>query len=352
MLNTYFLGANTPEGFRSEYGSLQADPRIRKLLILKGGPGCGKSTLMKAVGQAAGELGLAVQRIPCSSDPDSLDGLVIPELGLALADGTAPHVLEPELCGCGANYVNLGQYYGEAALSAAAEELQQAREANQSCYGPAYACLRAAAEIGTVLRAAVVPALPADTTEKALRELLPKELPEGKGAGRALRCYLSAITPQGALRLPAGGRTVAISDRYGLGTPLTERLARQFRRAGHDVVLAMDPMAPDQLEGVLIPALDLGWVRVSPLFSAEAAPPALLRLDLDAAAEAGLRETELLHVRALEKQRGSFLREAVRYLAEAKRHHDALEALYRPAVDFAGVEAETQTIIRGLLEEV
>lgn len=92
MTTSYFLGANTPEGFCSHYNTLFDDDRIRELLILKGGPGCGKSTLMRRVSQAAQEKGFDVEQILCSSDPDSLDGVIIPQRGLALVDGTAPHV--------------------------------------------------------------------------------------------------------------------------------------------------------------------------------------------------------------------------------------------------------------------
>ena len=67
MMRTYFLGANTPEGFRSEYGSLQTDRRIEKLWILKGGSGCGKSTLMRLVAARAEQLGLSCEQILCSS---------------------------------------------------------------------------------------------------------------------------------------------------------------------------------------------------------------------------------------------------------------------------------------------
>ena len=91
MVDTCFLGANTPQGFRSEYATLQTDPRIRRLLILKGGPGCGQSTLMKTLAARAEECGWAVERVLCSSDPASLDGVIVPELGLAIVDGTAPH---------------------------------------------------------------------------------------------------------------------------------------------------------------------------------------------------------------------------------------------------------------------
>lgn len=87
----YFLGANSPGGFYSLYDQLLPPERAQCIYILKGGPGCGKSTLMRRVAQRMEEKGIPVERILCSGDPDSLDGVVIPALEAALVDGTAPH---------------------------------------------------------------------------------------------------------------------------------------------------------------------------------------------------------------------------------------------------------------------
>ena len=46
---------------------------------------------MRRVSETAQGLGLKAWEILCSSDPDSLDGLILPEAGLAMVDGTAPH---------------------------------------------------------------------------------------------------------------------------------------------------------------------------------------------------------------------------------------------------------------------
>ena len=86
-----FLGANTAGGFVSRFDQLHTDRRIRKLIILKGGPGCGKSTFMKKLRKTAADLGADTESCPCSSDPASIDALLIPTLGLAVVDGTAPH---------------------------------------------------------------------------------------------------------------------------------------------------------------------------------------------------------------------------------------------------------------------
>lgn len=99
----YFLGGNTPTGFYSLYHQLSEPERLRALYIIKGGPGCGKSTLMRRVERHAQAAGLETQQVLCSGDPDSLDALILPQLGAALVDGTAPQGVVPlvhfGLCG-------------------------------------------------------------------------------------------------------------------------------------------------------------------------------------------------------------------------------------------------------------
>ena len=86
----FFLGATTPAGFKGYFEPLRREPGMQMLLI-KSGPGCGKSTLMKRVAAAAEERGFQVEYIRCSGDPDSLDAILLPEKKTAIVDGTAPH---------------------------------------------------------------------------------------------------------------------------------------------------------------------------------------------------------------------------------------------------------------------
>lgn len=351
LIDTYFLGANTPEGFRSEYATLQRDPRIRRLLIVKGGSGCGKSTLMKTLAARAEEYGWATERILCSSDPASLDGLVIPEIGLALVDGTAPHVVEPQLCGCGANYVNLGRYYREAELRPLIPAIRAAKAANAACYGPAYGCLRAAAALASARRQLLGRERIRKVTEEALRQLLDGKLPRAETPGGERRVYLSGVTPDGLLSMPLGeGRVWAILDGHGMGGGLIRTLADRWREAGENVVLAMDPLDPDAPAGAVLPARGLAWLRVHPAFPGP--KQAMLRLDLDAALEEGLSDALSAGMRELSAMEHRLLRQAVSWLRQAKAQHDLIEELYRPAVDFAGVTRETELLCRELFAEV
>ena len=68
---------------------------MKRVFILKGSPGSGKSTVMKRIAARAEAEGHPLTVIRCSSDPDSLDGVMLTDLGVAVADGTSPHSLDP-----------------------------------------------------------------------------------------------------------------------------------------------------------------------------------------------------------------------------------------------------------------
>lgn len=85
-----FPGGNTAFGFHSFYDQI-IEVDAARIFIIKGGPGVGKSTFMKRIGEEMLKYGYDVEFHHCSSDNNSLDGVVIPSLNAALIDGTAPH---------------------------------------------------------------------------------------------------------------------------------------------------------------------------------------------------------------------------------------------------------------------
>ena len=102
----FFLGATTPAGFKGYFEPLRREPGMQMLLI-KSGPGCGKSTLMKHLAQAAEQQGQRIEKIHCASDPDSLDGVIFLDQKRAIIDATAPHVVEPDAPGADELVVSL-----------------------------------------------------------------------------------------------------------------------------------------------------------------------------------------------------------------------------------------------------
>ena len=91
QITDFFAGANSGEGFRNLFPEIADIEDTYDLMVLKGGPGVGKNTFMREVARAMEAAGTAVERLWCSGDPDSLDGVVLPELRCAVVDGTSPH---------------------------------------------------------------------------------------------------------------------------------------------------------------------------------------------------------------------------------------------------------------------
>ena len=70
--------------------------RLKRRLLIKGLPGTGKSTIMKALGSEAEKRGFDVLYGWCGLDPEGVDLVLFPELSICLFDATKPHNYEPE----------------------------------------------------------------------------------------------------------------------------------------------------------------------------------------------------------------------------------------------------------------
>ncbi len=152
----YFLGANTPNGFLSFYDNLIDLKSCKHFYIIKGGPGSGKSTLMRAIAQKSLDLGFETHIIRCSGDPDSLDGVYIPSLKIAIADGTAPHVIEPKFPGAVDSIVDMSVCWDMQALKNNRAEIIDASARYKAYYDAAYRFLAAAGKVENDIYSAVI----------------------------------------------------------------------------------------------------------------------------------------------------------------------------------------------------
>lgn len=342
MLQTsYFLGANSPTGFYSLYDELSDPLKMNALYILKGGAGCGKSTLMKRIARHAEAAGLDTQRILCSGDPDSLDAVILPEKGVAVVDGTAPHVVEANCPGAVETYVDLSQFYDHTALQAVKPDLIAATAQYKGHYKQAYRCLGAAGELlRNLMDSADSPEL-RQRLQKRAKGIIGRELKKtAPGPGRTEQRFLSAVTHKGLLCLwdtvsAQADRVYELSDSHGLAHHLLSPILEAARCAGYHIIACPAPMSPDRLAHLILPELGLAFVTST----AEAPWPhrPYRRLRLDAMAEEELHRTSKPRLRFTRKVADALTEDGIASLAQAKAAHDQLEALYNPHVDFEGV---------------
>ncbi len=293
----YYLGGNTTEGFFSLYDGFCPAESEDFLWVIKGGPGCGKSSFMRKIGQAMQDAGLDVEYVLCSGDPDSLDGVYIPALKTGYVDGTAPHVQEAVYPAASGLYLDLGQFYDRAALQPQRDLIRTLNLAYKGLYAEAYRQL------------SVCPAPCAGS----IYEPLPP-LPQAGASvpGHMHRRFLRAVSCKGLVSVP----DTSCRHMRELQSPAALALLSEHAvSAGYEVICTQHPLFPHLLESVWLPALET-------LFFTNFA--------------------------AHEDTCAPFVREACTKLAEAKVLHDQLEAVYNPHVDFDGVYALAETHIQML----
>jgi len=346
----YFLGANSPQGFYSLYDQLIDRDIARTVFILKGGPGCGKSTLMNRVALRAEQAELPVEYILCSGDPASLDGVVLPTLGVALVDGTAPHVVEPKLPGAVEHYVNLGACYDAAALAPLRSQLKSCMTGYKECYQQAYGNLSAAAQVRQDVRAALHSDTLRDKMQKRAAGILSREVRRKKGApaGRVRQRFLSGMTCRGKLTLWGTAfaqceKVYHLCDRYGMAHEMLTTLLAGIQRGGYDVVACPSPMAPMRLEHLLVPKLGLAFLSCPGDTQLPAAP--FRRVHIDAMIDPALLRENRGRLRLSAHIADQLESAAADCLAQAKSMHDELEKLYNPHVDFELVSRMAEEII-------
>lgn len=350
---TFFLGANTPSGFYSLYNQMLSPAQTRRIFLLKGGAGCGKSSLMARVAKTMAQAGEPVEYIACSGDPDSLDAVVFHNLGAAIVDATAPHVLEPTLPGVVESYVNLEQFYDHPALIPLREEIQEATADYKSHYQRCYHCLTAAAQLREDDRELLlIPDLEEKLAKRA-RGILGREVKKtGRAPGRVAQRFLGAVTCQGAscrfdTAVALCRRIYELQDNYGLGAGMLTVLCAGAMAAGQDVILCPSPLFPDRAEHLLIPQLGLGFVTSTAALPYPGRP--YRRIRVDAMADPELLRENKARLKLSRRMQQSLIEEAVQALKRAKAGHDVLEELYNPHVDFDGVYRQADAIVEEMM---
>lgn len=317
-----FPGGNTCRGFVGFFQELRG--QAARTVILKGGPGVGKSTLIGEAGRHFERQGLDVNYYHCSGDPDSLDGMLAPEKGFLILDGTAPHIVDPCCPGARDGILNLGVCLDEKQLAARAEEIDALQRSIAGCYARAYRYLAAAQAVRSDAAAVYDEALPEREKRLMLREWT-GQIPVGPAGGEE-HAFLQAVTCRGVVSEMdslTADRVLCLDAPWGFDARwLLGAIWDAAGQSGVSRAFFHDPVDPDRPDHVAVgstaftTAVLLDAPVLSPQFDQRVLRRESHRLSFDRAA------WELL------------LSQAVEALADAKERHDALESVYTAAMHY------------------
>ncbi len=347
---SYFLGANTPYGFHSLFNELYDPYDEWNLYIIKGGPGTGKSTLMKEIAKEALKHNLDVDYIPCSSDPSSLDGVIIPQLKVSICDGTSPHIVEPIFPGVCEHLINLSECWDSDKLKDNSSKIKiismTCSKAHQKCIK----YLKTAKLIEDEINRIVYPAINFDKIERfaeRLTDLKNIENPKGKTKTR----LLSAVTPQGVIVydkafIESCEKLITIKDNYNVSQHI---IAALIKDKNANIIKFNCPLSPKtKTEHIIFTDSGLGIFTSNNYHSINTKTYKTISSDRFLNKEIiGKHKSTLAFLIESKKE---MIDEAIVSLQLAKSSHDILERYYIEAMDFDKVENIKENLIKHIFK--
>ncbi len=264
----YFLAANSGEGFVSHFADNYDFTDNWRAYIIKGGPGTGKSSFMKYIVVKAADMGYKVELCPCSSDPDSLDGIIIKDKKIIVLDGTAPHVVEPKMAGVCEEIINLGEFWDSKKLRKRADEIISVTTQNKKLHKTAAAYISAAGELIYDNFKLSNNFICYKKCENFALKLATQLLPKTKHTPKEWVRFIGGVTPKGVIAFKGTvedfyKNIVVIGDKYGAAANIIMQKLRETALGySYEIITLKNPFLPSKIiDHILIPELSLAVVR-------------------------------------------------------------------------------------------
>lgn len=336
-----YSGGNTCLGFYHFYPTM-ASENVERKMILKGGPGVGKSNFMREIGEAFAASGYDLEYHWCSSDPDSLDGLVIGDDLFCLLDGTSPHVIDPQYPGAVDEIINLGCYWNREKIRENRQAVISLTNTISSYFKLAYLRLQESSIAWQEMQSYTIESMHWPSVNKNILALGQDFLATGKfSKAKPRHLFAAAITPGGLISkhdslIDPDYSIYAVSGRPGCGLQkLFSYLLQQIELNSLEAEVFHNPFIPQDIDFILFPQAKSVLIDIS----ANVIDYALLlpgrfkrRLDFDLLIQKTTAHAEDFQ-RAKERCSAG-IEAAIQLLSQAKTLHDELEAFYTPHMDF------------------
>lgn len=337
-----FPGGNTPRGFFSYYDNILPQEEATRIIVIKGGPGVGKSSFMKKIAKEMLDEGYDVEMMHCSSDPNSLDGVVIPGIKVAFMDGTAPHIVDPKNPGAVDEIIHLGDYWNETGIRANKEYIMKDNKEVGKLFARAYKYLSAANAIYEDTNTILVNSID-NAKVNSIGALISEEVfektPLASREGKFRKLFASAITPEGLKNyldsLINTPKVYILKGECGIDKVL-DLIARAAIIRGLYVEGYFCPMNPSKLEHLIIPELGVSFTTKNKYHEVSVKAEMVIDFSVFLNKDQQLENNDVLEYNR--SQFNSLLEKAIKTISQAKALHDHMETYYIPHMDFEAID--------------
>jgi len=356
-----YPGGNTCYGFYSFYDHIVPHDAHKKI-VLKGGPGVGKSSFMKAIASELCENDIDVEYHWCSSDNNSLDGIVAGDGQICLVDGTAPHIVDPRYPGAVDWIINMGDFWDQEKIISNKKDIVHLTGQIGLNFRRAYNRLKEAQSAWWEWNS-YCPELDSAAVNRNIIALTEDFIARAPKATRASRhLFAAALTPEGVVSrvdslVEKSWAIFAVKGSPGSGVKdLFKHIEDMLRLNSVYSEIYHCPFDPTNLDLIILPDSKVAILDISShVVDYEkylSARKYKRMLDFDQFLDLSALSTyeEQLAMAKERFQKG--LQEAIAFIQVAKKLHDELETNYVPAMDFERITEFRQELVGQLLEDL
>lgn len=350
MNDKYFLGSGSPNGFFSCF-DFKKNYDGGYTYILKGGPGTGKSSLMKKIAEFMEKNDILCSRYFCSSDPDSLDAIVFPSLRIRILDGTSPHTADPVYPGAADEIINLGDCWNNDILKENKEKIIEITDKNREYHEKSKRFNASAFSLYSDGLNICLSCLDKEKLRRYASRIATKKIKRlSSKIGIENKRLLEAITPNGFLFMKDTviencDEIVLLKDDFGAASSLFLEEIRNYAVAsGYDVIVSPSVRGDKSIRHIIIKELSLGFFSEDIFMKLDIVPSKIIYLSRFYDSEK--LKAHKIRLRFLKNAAKELMDEAVSALKEAKKIHDELEKFYIRAMNFEKLGSVSENLIK------
>lgn len=331
--NVSFAALNSSSGFVSYFDETFSHEKLNRLIVLKGGPGTGKSTLLKTAAKRLEEGGESVEYYLCSSDESSLDGVLFPERKIAIVDGTAPHTVEARYPMVFEEFFDTARFLNREKLSEKRENVFDLTREKRACYARAYHLLKMAGEVERQGHEQISTALNRGKMQAAAERFFFRRL-KGAAHGEILHRQITAFGGSGKIHTDSfstGATAIyTIGSFWGAGREFLSCLLSLAQKHGVCAGVSYDPLCPTLPESLFFAERNVLVCIGEETEGAE-------KINMLRFLSAEVLRRRRNHLRLLKQCSDALISESEAAFEDARAIHAQLEEIYVEAMDFEGL---------------
>lgn len=336
------IAANTSRGFFCYFDELINDAQNKNVCLIKGGPGCGKSTFMKKIAKSFEKEDDTVEKIHCSSDPNSLDALRIDSIKTVVMDATSPHAYDLKYAGVRDRILDFTRFWDQSKLKQNKNEILKLFDDISMQYRSVYSVLKSCGILYSYTAEKATHNCNREQITQTVKKIIKQfGIMPTQNNGKIQNRFINSISCDGT-----GGffdtfnsmcdEIVIIYDGYFLSGLFMTKLFAYIKKCGYDVIAFHNPLCPEQfVDHIIIPQLRFGICTSSSIFAAQVDDAKIVKkintrnyIDKDYVNQ---NKNKILFKKKIISE---IIDKSTADLKHIKSLHDELEEHYKKAMDF------------------